>query len=88
MRRQTSKLLVLLLILTVAPATAAQRLTAARHGSGCPHDAARTAAAGNAHSKAATAQPAGGGMKLGLFQRGAGEGPLLIMGRPSVVFMP
>ena len=88
MPRQTSKLLVLLLILGVAPATAGQRLTAARHGPGCPHDAARAAAAGNAHGAARAAQPTEGGLKIGLFDRMSGEGSPLSLGRPSGYFMP
>ena len=88
MRRQTSKLLVLLLILAVAPATAGQRLTAARHGSGCPHDTARAAAAGNARTAARAARPDQGGTKIGLFDRMSGEGSPLSLGRPSGYFMP
>ena len=83
MPRQTSKLLVLLLILAVAPATAAQRLTAARHGSGCPHDTARTAHAGNAPQRGGV-----GGMKITLFERIPSNGISLGIDRPSGAFLP
>ena len=88
MPRQASKLLMLLLILAVAPATAGQRLTAARHGSGCPHDAARATPAGNGRVVAHAAQPDEGGIKIGLFDRMSGEGSPLSLGRPSGFFTP
>lgn len=90
MPRQTFKLLVFLMVLAVAPAAAGQRLTAARHGSGCPHDAARAAAAAKARSTQARslAQRGGGGIKIILFERIPSDGSPLGIGRASGVFMP
>ncbi|HEX6784799.1 MAG TPA: hypothetical protein VF098_09135 [Sphingomicrobium sp.] len=94
MLRQTFQLLVFLTVLAVAPAAAGQRLSAARHGSGCPHDAARAAAAANAF-RAATAharnwrnaQKSGGGTII-LFDHIPSDGSPLGIGRASGVFMP
>lgn len=89
MPRQTFKLLVFLMVLAVAPAAAGQRLTAARHGSGCPHKAARAAAAAKDRGLPSrnAAQRGGGGAKITLFERLPSDGSLGI-DRASGVFMP
>jgi hypothetical protein len=90
MPRQTFKLLVFLMVLAVAPAAAGQRLTAARHGSGCPHEAARAAAVGKARGVSARniAQHGGGGTKITMFERLPSDGAPFGIGRESGVFMP
>jgi hypothetical protein len=81
MRRQTAKLLVLSVILAVAPAAASQRLTAARHGPGCPHDAGRAVAA-------VSPSRGGGVIKLSLFGWLPSDGLSLGVGRTSGPFLP
>ena len=89
MPRQTFKLLILLMVLAVAPAAAGQRLSAARHGSGCPHDAARAAAAAKpSGAPARTIAQRGGGMRIIVFERIPSDGSPLGIGRTSGVFMP
>lgn len=80
MRGQTAKLLVFSFILTAGTAAAGQRLTAARHGHACPHEAARAAA-----SAAAPAPKGGGGMKITWFGRDIAP---VAIGPASGIFMP